>query len=430
MGGLQFVLAGAAIGNGNRGVEALGRSVADGVHRELHGARLSILDDGWGVRPETSGHHPGTSIELVGVRRSWRWHRPESWAQVRAAQATFPHLNEVARRFRDADAVLDISGGDSFTDLYGPVRFRTVRAPKEAALRAGKPLVLLPQTYGPFTTPEARRMAEQIVRSATLAFARDPWSFEQLLELAGPDADPSRLHRGVDVAFALQPHRPPAEVADLVEPVPGRPTAGVNISGSLQGRRDHERYGLAGDYLDTMTALVEALVESGARVCLVPHVHLPNGAADSDIGAIEAVIERLDLATRSQVTVLPPHLDATEVKWCIAQFDWFVGSRMHSTIAALSTMTPSAAYAYSDKTRGVFETCGVSDQCIDARTSSGPQAVEMLMAGYRARAQTKATLSEHVPATVTRSRDQLRDVFALTPTPSPALLPAKRGPRQ
>lgn len=425
MGALEFVLAGAAIGNGNRGIEALGCSVADAVQRELPGARLSILDDGWGVRPDTSDRYPDVSVQYVGVRRSRRWHRQESWAQVQAAQATLPGLNHVARQYAGADAVLDLTGGDSFTDLYGPVRYRTVIAPKQAALRAGKPLVLLPQTYGPFATPQARRLAERIVRSATLAYARDPWSFEQLLELAGPDADPARLHSGVDVAFALQPRRPQPDVVDLVMNFSDGTTAGVNISGSLVDRSAHERYGLDGDYLETMTALVNALVESGARVFLVPHVHLPDGARDSDIGAINAVIGRLNPATRSQVTVLSPHLDAAEVKWCIAQMDWFVGSRMHSTIASLSTLTPSAAYAYSDKTRGVFDTCGVSDQCVDARSWSGPQAVEMLMDSYHARARTKATLAEHAPATITRSRDQLRDVFALAQRPAP--VHAKNG---
>ena len=165
--GLRLILAGAAIGNGNRGVEALGRSVIDGVHREVPGSHVAVLDDGWGVRRDTSARYAGSRVEHVGVRLSRRWHRPESWAQVRVAQATAPRLNGVARRFGEADAVLDLSAGDSFTDLYGMRRLMTVTAPKESALRAGRPLVLLPQTYGPFASAEARRLAERIVRSAT-----------------------------------------------------------------------------------------------------------------------------------------------------------------------------------------------------------------------------------------------------------------------
>lgn len=385
--------------------------MAEAAQREVPGARLSILDDGWGIRPDVSDRYPDLAVQYVGVRRSRRWHRPESWAQIRVAQTFSAGLNPVARLFAHADAVLDLSAGDSFTDLYGPTRLQMVTAPKNAALRAGRPLVLLPQTYGPFKTLEARRLAQRIVRSASLAFARDPWSYERLLELAGPDADISRLRSGVDVAFALQPRRPRAEVADLVEGLCGGPTAGVNASGLLQDRAAHERFGIAGSYLDTMTDLVRALVREGAHVVLVPHVHAPGGGGESDIESIKRVRDGLTAYERTRTTVLSPDLDAAEVKWCIAHLDWFTGSRMHATIAALSTMTPTTAYAYSDKTHGVFQTCGAGDQVVDARRSGGASAVEALVEGYRQRARTREILQLHATDTVTRSKEQLHDVF-------------------
>ena len=386
--------------------------MADAVQREAPGSRLSILDDGWGARPDTSGLYPDTEVELVGVRQSRRWHRPESWAQVRLAQATLPRANPVARRISRADAVLDLSAGDSFTDLYGPTRLRTVALPKEAALRAGRPLVLLPQTYGPFTTAEGRRTAERLVRSATLCYARDPWSYERLVEIAGPDADPARLRRGVDVAFALEPRRPQgATAAALAAPTTDGPRVGVNVSGLLLDEDAHARFGLAGTYLDTMTELVTTLVALGAHVFLVPHVHVPGGRGESDVNAVRALAARLSPTERTRTTALPPELDAAQVKWCISRFDWFVGSRMHATIAALSTLTPATAYAYSDKTRGVFETCGVADQCIDARTTAGTEAVEQMVSGFHARAETARRLAEEGAATVARSKEQMRDVL-------------------
>lgn len=407
---LSLVLAGAAIGNGNRGVEALGRSVIDAVDREAPGARLSVLDDGWGVRADAGGRYPNLVLDYVGVRLSRRWHRPESWAQIRLAQALGARINEPAKRFASADAVLDLSAGDSFTDLYGPVRLASVSAPKQAALRARRPLVLLPQTYGPFTTADGRALAERLVRSATLAYARDEHSYELLLGLAGADADASRLRRGVDVAFALEPRRPGGDVADRVEALDG-PTAGVNVSGLLRDGAGHARFGLAGDYVETMTALVRALLAEGATVVLVPHVHLPGGAGESDVAAVAMVLDRLDDAERARVLALPPELDAAELKWCIARLDWFVGSRMHSTIAALSTLTPAAAYAYSDKTLGVFATCGMASEVVDARAAAGPEAVEAMLDSFRRRVVLRERLAEGAPGTIERSRQQLREVL-------------------
>lgn len=413
MTGLRLVLAGAAIGNGNRGVEALARSVMDAVDRDRPHSVLSILDDGWGVRAQNDPRCTQTQVEYVGVRRSRRWHRPESWTQIRLAQTLGLPSNPVAQRFAAADAILDLSAGDSFTDLYGPARFATVSSPKTAAVRAERPLVLLPQTFGPFETVTGRRRAERLVRDAALAYARDAWSYGQLLELAGPDADQTRLRQGVDVAFALEPRRPDVHVADRVTGQDAGPTAGVNVSGLLRDAAGHARFRLAGDYLDTMTDVIRGLLSRGAHVVFVPHVHEPNGGGESDVVAIQEIVGRLSDKERDRTTVVPPTLDAAELKWCIAQVDWFVGSRMHATIAALSTLTPSCAYAYSDKTVGVFETCGMGDQVVDARHTAGSGAVDAILASFEERESSRQRLISRAPTTIETSHSQLRELLDL-----------------
>lgn len=413
MTGLRLILAGAAIGNGNRGVEALAKSVIDSVDRRRQHSVMSILDDGWGVRAPTDSRYEHTQVEYVGVRRSRRWHRPESWAQIRVAQRFSLLNNPVAQRIAAADAVLDLSAGDSFTDLYGAVRLATVSAPKHAALRAGRPLVLLPQTYGPFATDAGRRTAERIVRSATVAYARDPWSYDRLVELAGADADPTRLRRGVDVAFALEPRRPVQEVADQVAGWAAGLSAGVNVSGLLRDEAGHARFGLKGDYLDTMTEVVRGLHSRGAQVVFIPHVHEPSGMGESDMLAIREIWNRMGPHEKRRTSVLSETLDAAEIKWCIAQLDWFVGSRMHSTIAGLSTLTPTAGYAYSDKTLGVFQTCGMGDHVVDARDAAGEEATQAILASFDQRDSVRDELRALAPDTIGSSRQQLQDVFDL-----------------
>lgn len=402
------MLAGAAIGTGNRGVEALARSVIDSIGRHSADVVLSVLDDGWGVRtaPELGAH-----ADLVGVRWSRRWHRPESWARIHLAQTLGRDTNVPAARIAAADAVLDLSGGDSFTDLYGAARLAAVSAPKRAAIRAERPLVLLPQTYGPFATSRGRKTAERIIRSASLAYARDLWSHEQLMSLAGSDADHTRLRRGVDVAFGLETRRPTEEVADQVEGWASCLTAGVNVSGLLVRGTAREQFGLAGDYITTMTELVRRLLADGALVVFVPHVHSSGGAGESDMVAIRRIRERLSESQRSRTRCVPPELNAAEVKWCIAQLDWFVGSRMHATIAALSTLTPAAAYAYSDKTSGVFETCGMHSQVVDARQSTGDEAVDAILDSFNNREIIREDLAARVPTVIEESRAQLRDLL-------------------
>ena len=96
----------------------------------------------------------------------------------------------------------------------------------------------------------------------------------------------------------------------------------------------------------------------------------------------------------------------------MAKFDWMVGSRMHSTIGTLSQQVPTFGYAYSDKTAGVFETCGVGDQVADAREVSGDEAVDLMVAAFSRRQHTAARLASTMPAVVDKSRDQLAHIIA------------------
>ncbi|MCM3660810.1 polysaccharide pyruvyl transferase family protein [Georgenia satyanarayanai] len=405
---LDLVVAGAPLDNDNRGVEALGTSVVGHLAGSGMVSRLTVLDNGWGVRPDPAW--TGGLVERLGVRRSRRWHRQESWARIRADQALGGLGNPFVTRLARADALLDLSGGDSFTDLYGAHRLAAICAPKEAAVRAGRPLVLLPQTFGPFTTVEGRRRAERLVRRSTVAYARDAWSHEQLLDLAGRSADTSRLRLGVDVAFGLTPREPDPRTVARFAALSGELVVGVNVSGLLREEDTGGRFGLAGPYLRTMTELVRGLVRRGAVVVLVSHVD-GGDPKERDAAAHAQVEAALSTSERGRVWRLSPALRAAELKWCIAQLEWFAGSRMHATIAALSSAVPAFGYAYSDKARGVFGTCGVADHVTDARAVAGAEAVERALDSFAARAQAHAVLRERVPAVVDRARGQLDEVL-------------------
>lgn len=82
------------------------------------------------------------------------------------------------------DCMLDISAGDSFADIYSAKRFGWMWLTKRVAIARGVPLILSPQTIGPFTRQPYRTMAGAIMRRAELTVARDPLSYEVIGELA------------------------------------------------------------------------------------------------------------------------------------------------------------------------------------------------------------------------------------------------------
>ena len=62
-------------------------------------------------------------------------------------------IGEKAKMVKDikkCDLVIDITQGDSFTDIYGMGRFNSLTHIKELVVKYNIPLVLAPQTYGRF----------------------------------------------------------------------------------------------------------------------------------------------------------------------------------------------------------------------------------------------------------------------------------------
>ena len=103
-------------------------------------------------------------------------------------------------------------------------------------------------------------------------------------------------------------------------------------------------------------------------------------------------------------------LDACELKWLIAQTDWFCGTRMHATIAALSSGVPTAALAYSLKTRGVFATCAMASAVVDLREQAGPDVLERLLQLWRRREAASGGLERHLPRVRELASRQLDEI--------------------
>jgi len=144
-------------------------------------------------------------------------------------------------------------------------------------------------------------------------------------------------------------------------------------------------------------------------VLLVPHVDTT--MPESDRLAASAVIETLPPHLRARVAVTPAGLDQCQVKGVIAAMDWFMGTRMHSTIAGLSTQTPTATVAYSLKARGVFASCDAADQVADARQLDLEQAMDVLRQSFATRADVRARLAVSVPPVRARAASQLTELL-------------------
>ena len=240
-------------------------------------AHVTVFDFGRGPRADEVDTGNGVFPFIrCGMNHSRRFYRRDSLFNMRAS-ARFGGLgNPAVDLIKRADALLDISGGDSFSDIYGDKRFQATSQPKLLALQVGTPLVLLPQTYGPFDAPRNLETARRIVRQATMSWSRDPRNFDTLKDLLGENFDAKRHGSGVDVAFSLPRTRPrevPAAVLNWIEGERPDPVLGFNVSGLIynQSAEASKQFGFRGDYREMILKILRRFLgESNARLLLVP----------------------------------------------------------------------------------------------------------------------------------------------------------------
>lgn len=278
----------------------------------------------------------------------------------------------LTRQLAECAVVFDIGEGDSFTDIYGMHRFRLLAFSKILTLLKGKPLILSPQTIGPFNRPVSRLVAKAVMKRCRRIFARDGLSFNDLCEL-GLTAKADEV---VDVAFRLPFQRP-------VRPEGGRLQVGVNVSGLLfnGGYTGANQLGLSLDYPAMTRGMVEAFLARGdLDLWLVPHVLCDSLQVEDDY----RVSRRLQ-QDYPAIRMAPRFASPTEAKSFISGMDFFCGARMHACIAAFSSGVPVVPLAYSRKFNGLFRALDYHHYA-DMKAASEEQVLAQVLAGLDQRA--------------------------------------------
>lgn len=256
------------------------------------------------------------------------------------------HSHGIRDFIQKHDVVLDTGAGDSFTDIYGFKRMLTIFAVQRLALRMGLPVIMLPQTIGPFETRLGRFLAKLQLRKVSLVMSRDPKSSSVAAKLGRqPELTSS------DLVFAL-PAMMKTKTYDVL----------LNISGLLWHPNSHVE---SSSYRDAVGKLVSALMERGREVTLFAHV-VNGGANDDDVTALR---EFSSLNPGSVGVLIPQSLE--DARSAIAASNLVIGARMHACLNALSLDVPAVAWAYSRKFEPLLSSLGWSG-FVDLKSNDDP----------------------------------------------------------
>ncbi len=113
-----------------------------------------------------------------------------------------------------------------------------------------------------------------------------------------------------------------------------------------------------GDYIRMMKAAIEyCIAKYNATIHIFPHVTIEN-----DIGNSCNVIMAIDDKFKEHIRLYSDDYAPRELKKLYSKMDFFIGTRLHSTIFAMGELVPSICIAYhGTKSIGIFSNFGLKD---------------------------------------------------------------------
>jgi colanic acid/amylovoran biosynthesis protein len=409
----KVLVLGATFNTDNMGVSALAAGALTMVANRFPDANIFFLD--YGKAPITSEITVGgkkKAVSLINLRFSWKIFLPNNVAKL-IFMAIFIKLvsanlgkaliakNRWLQAIYEADIATAVSGGDSFSDIYGLGRLFYVALPMILLIVMGKRLILLPQTLGPFEGSGAKAIAKSIMNHAETVYSRDADGVTEARALLKLTDNNPKVRFCHDMGFVVTPRKP--ECLELIgsdgnDAHLPKPLIGLNVSGLLLlgGYTKDNMFNLKVDYQELVDSIIKFLIEEHkATILLVPHVF--GESEESDTLAVSAVYERLKAKYPGRLVCVNGWYDQNEIKYIIGCCDFFVGSRMHACIAALSQAIPAIGISYSQKFIGVFDSIGVGNLIADPRQLDIVETLSIIGKAYAERDGIRVHLQTTIP---------------------------------
>ncbi|HHB92387.1 MAG TPA: hypothetical protein ENK59_04140 [Thioploca sp.] len=306
-------------------------------------------------------------------------------------------INPYFQSILEADIVFDITAGDSFSDIYGLTAFTRNSLMKWLFILCKVKLIMLPQTYGPFKSKFSQIVARYLLKRAVAIYSRDETGVKHVKQLLGDTY--RNVQFSPDVAFVLEPEPIADPLITKLQQVTDKTIVGINVSGLLYGNYPIKtRFNIDNNYQELLQKIIKLfLAKPNVVIVLVPHVFVNLSHVESDMVACADFYQQFKETYPDRILTVENKLDHRQIKYVIGFCDFFMGSRMHSCIAAISQHIPTMGIAYSDKFTGVFESAGIGDLITDLRTETPQQILDSLQNSFAKRTLTEEKLRITVP---------------------------------
>lgn len=267
--------------------------------------------------------------------------------------------DEIMEAYQSADLLIDIGGITFSDDREWKGRALSVGWILPA-MAADIPVVKLSQAMGPFRRTLTKLSGRKVLNYCSVIIARGQQSESHVKNIM-PD------HKGVyccdDLAFLLEKAEN-STVRDYLEKknLPLSGFAGITPSAVVY--RKAKKNGNEQKYLNAICEIIKYIRDKyKIPVVMVPHAWPQSGKGTEDLEICYKVQAMLDDA--HSIHIVEDDLDCNMLKGIIGQSHYFIASRFHSMIAALSTNTPTMVMGWGHKYKEIMNRVRAGNLCVD-----------------------------------------------------------------
>jgi len=256
-------------------------------------------------------------------------------------------ITKTSRILKRVKFIAAINGGDGFSDIYGTKTFENRLFHANLAISMNIPLIILPQTLGPFKKLSNYKTAKKILNYASKIYVRDN-KFESELNNMNVDFKITK-----DLSFYMNP--------EICSTKMLHGSIGLNVSGLCYFNKFRDLSNRFDNYPTLITEIINHFQCKNVPVYLLAHsynYYNPDYGND-DMLAIKDVYKNLN--NKTDIYLIDKNLNSPQTKYVISQFAFFIGTRMHANFAAIFTKTAVYGLAYSYKYEGSFNYMGLAD---------------------------------------------------------------------
>ena len=246
---------------------------------------------------------------------------------------------DIEKKIKECDIIIDLTYGDSFSDIYGLKKFILFSITKIISIKNKKMLIIGPQTIGPYKSIIAKFIAKKILNKASILCVRDKKSY--------------------DLAYKMTKRNDIKLTSDLAMELPfienkfesKKFKIGINISDLLWSNSNAEnlkKYQIVVNYKELVKKIIEKFDKEKYEIHLVTHVY------EKDDSKGEYALAKKIHNLYPNTILAPKFSNPIEAKSYMSGLDLFFGARMHATIGAFSSGVPVISTSYSRKFEGLY----------------------------------------------------------------------------